>query len=101
VDAQRNNKDFDIKKVEEAQLPEEMKKMTPDQRKAYVEQKGKERDEIAKKIQELSGKRDAYVKEEVTKKGLDTNKAFDHAVRRSLSEQAAKNGFKFEDGEQK
>lgn len=101
VDAKRNNKDFDIAKVQEAQLPEEMKKMTLEQRKAHVEQKGRERDEIAKKIQELSGKRDAYVKEEVTKRGLDTNKAFDYAVRKSLNEQAAKNGFKFEEGDQK
>ena len=101
VDAQRKDKNFDVAKLEEAQLPEEMKKMTPDQRKAYVEKKAKERDEIARQIQELSAKRDAYVKEEVTKRGLDTNKAFDHAVRRSLSEQAAKSGFKFEEGQEK
>ena len=48
-------------------------------------------------IRELAGKRDAFVKEEITKKGLDTNKAFDEAVKRSLNEQASKNGFKFEE----
>jgi hypothetical protein len=97
IDAQKNNKDFDLAKVPEDQLPEDMKKMTLDQRKEYLARKSKERDEIARKIQDLSGKRDAYVKEEITKKGLDTNKAFDEAVRRSLNEQAAKNGFQFED----
>ena len=56
----------------------------------------KERAQIAKQIQELSGKRDAYIKEEVQKKGLDTNKAFDEAVRKSITEQGAKKGFEFE-----
>ena len=44
----------------------------------------------------MSAKRDAYIKEEVQKKGLDSNKGFDQAVRKSITEQAAKNGFEFE-----
>ncbi|HYE21290.1 MAG TPA: vWA domain-containing protein [Tepidisphaeraceae bacterium] len=95
VDAQRN-KDFDITKLKDEELPEEMRKMTPDQRKAHVDAKARERADIAKQIQDISAKRDAYVKEEVSKKGLDTNKAFDEAVRRSINEQAAKRGFQFE-----
>jgi hypothetical protein len=101
IDAQKNNKDFDLSKVKEAELPEEMKKMTLDERKAYLDKKSKEREEIAKKIRDLSGKRDAFVKEEITKKGLDTNKAFDEAVKRSLNEQASRNGFKFDEPEKK
>jgi len=96
VDAMRNQKDFDITKLKEEDLPDELKKMTPEQRKAHVEAKAKERDQIAKQIQDLSGKRDAYVKEEVSKKGLDTNKAFDEAVKKSINEQAAKRGFQFD-----
>lgn len=97
VDAQKNQKDFDLSKVKEDQLPEEMKKMTLEERKAHIEKKSKERDAIAKQIQELSGKRDAFIKEEVSKKGLDTNKAFDEAVRKSINEQASKKGFQFEE----
>ena len=92
----QQRKDFDIKKVKEEELPEELRKMTPDERAAYVAKKSKERDEIAGQIKELSVKRDAYIKDEVQKKGLDTNKAFDQAVRQSITEQAAKKGFEFE-----
>ena len=73
-----------------------LRKMTPEARVAFVEAKSKEHAQIAKQIQELSGKRDAYIKEEVQKKGLDTNKAFDEAVRKSITEQGAKKGFEFE-----
>lgn len=99
VDASKN-KDFDIKKVKTEELPEEMRKMTPDERAAFVEKKGKERGEIATQIKELSTKRDAYIKDELQKKGLDTNKGFDQAVRKSITEQAGKKGFEFE-GEKK
>ena len=97
VDAAKNNKDFDVKKLKEEELPDEMRKMTPEARVAFVETKSKERAEIAKQIKELAGKRDAYIKEEVQKKGLDTNKAFDEAVRKSIMEQAGKKGFEFEE----
>ena len=96
VDAAKRNKDFDVKKLKDEELPDELKKLTPDERAAYVEKKGKERDAISKQIQEISVKRDAYIKEEVQKKGLDTNKAFDQAVRKSITEQAAKKGFEFD-----
>lgn len=98
VDAQKTDKNFDIAKVKEEQLPDEMKKMSVEERKAYVEKKSKERDEIGKQIRELATKRDAYIKEEITKKGLDTNKAFDEAVKKSITEQAARKGFQFEEG---
>jgi hypothetical protein len=97
VDAAKNNKDFDVKKLKDEELPDEMRKMTPEARVAFVETKSKERAEIAKQIKELSDKRDVYIKEEVQKKGLDTNKAFDEAVRKSIMEQAAKKGFEFEE----
>jgi hypothetical protein len=96
VDAARNNKDFDITKVNDEDLPDDLRKLKPEDRKAAIEAKSKERDQIARQIQELSAKRDAYIKEEITKKGLDTNKAFDQAVRQSLTNQASKTGFQFD-----
>jgi len=95
VDASKN-KDFDIKKVKTEDLPVELQKMTPDERAAYVEKKAKEREGIAAEIKGLSEKRAAYIKEEVQKKGLDTDKAFDEAVKKSITEQAGKKGFEFE-----
>ncbi|HEY7117461.1 MAG TPA: hypothetical protein VH475_12810, partial [Tepidisphaeraceae bacterium] len=97
VDAAKNNKDFDITKVKDEDLPDDVRKLKPEERKAYVEAKSKERDQIAKQIKDLSAKRDTYVKEEVAKKGLDTNKAFDQAVTKSITEQASKRGFEFEE----
>lgn len=96
VDATKSVKDFDVKKLKDEELPEEMRKMTPDQRVAYVAGKTKEREQIAQKIKALSVKRDAYIKAEVAKKGLDTNKSFDESVRKSITEQAAQKGFEFE-----
>jgi len=96
VDAQKNNKDFDLAKIKDEDLPEDLRKLKPEDRKALIESKSKERDGIAKQIQELSTKRDAHIKQEITAKGLDTNKAFDQAVQKSLTEQASKKGFTFE-----
>ena len=39
---------------------------------------------------------EAFVKEQIQKQGLDPNKAFDGAVRKSLDEQAEKKGFTIE-----
>jgi hypothetical protein len=100
VDAAKNDKEFDIKKIKTEELPEELRKMTADQRSEFITKKSKERDDIASQIKELASKRDAYIKDEVQKKGLDTNKAFDEAVRKSITEQAGKKGFEF-DGEKK
>jgi hypothetical protein len=96
IDAAKSDKNFDLKKLKDEELPEEMRKMTPDERTAYLAKKSKERDEIAEQIKGLSVKRDAFIKEEVQKKGLDSNKGFDQAVRKSITEQAAKSGFEFE-----
>lgn len=90
------NKEFDVRKLKAEDLPEELRALTSDQRVAYVAEKAKARNDIADQIKQLSTKRDAYIREEVQKKGLDTNKAFDQAVQKSLTEQASKKGFEFE-----
>ncbi|CAA9409656.1 MAG: hypothetical protein AVDCRST_MAG64-2214, partial [uncultured Phycisphaerae bacterium] len=95
VDAAKE-KDFKLDELKDEQLPEPMRKLTPEQRRAYVEQKAKEREVIQAKIKELAAKRDAFVKEESAKKGLTGDKAFDNAVRESLTRQAESKGYKFE-----
>jgi hypothetical protein len=96
IDARKNDKNFDLKKVKEEDLPEELKKLSPDERVKYVDAKAKEREEIGKQIKEIAVKRDAYIKDEVQKRGLTTDKAFDEAVKKSITEQAGKKGFEFE-----
>jgi hypothetical protein len=60
------------------------------ERKARLEQKAKEREELRAKIVELSKKRDEYLAEELKKRGAKDS--FDSSVLEALSEQAAKKG---------
>jgi hypothetical protein len=95
VDACKD-KNFDLSKLKEDQLPEELRKLPADQRKAYVEKRSQEREDIQKQIRELSEKRVAFIKSESEKKGITGDKAFDTAVQGTLKEQAEKKGYKFE-----
>jgi hypothetical protein len=96
IDASKQ-KDFDLSKVEADQLPEEMRKMSAEERAKYLEQKATERAEVQKQIGEVAAKRDAHVKAELEKQGRDGKDALDVAVRSSIKEQAAARGFKFEE----
>src|SRR5262245_17127481 len=87
---------FDLAKVPVEELPEEMRKMDAAARGDYLAKKKAERAEIQARIKELGAKRQAHVKEEMEKKGLDDSKALDRAVREAVREQAGEQGFKFE-----
>jgi hypothetical protein len=95
VDAMQE-KDFDLSKIAEADLPEEMRKLSLDERKAYIAERAKARADLQKKITDLNAKRDLAIKEERAKKGLDDKSAFDAALRGAVREQAEKQGFEFE-----
>jgi Mg-chelatase subunit ChlD len=95
VDASKE-KDFKLEEVKKEELPKEMQEMTLEEKKAYVEAKAKERDEIQKKVTDLSKKRDTYVGEELKKLGSSQEKAFDEVVRRAVRTQAATRNFQFE-----
>lgn len=86
---------FDLEQVPVEQLPEEMKAMTPAQRKALLLQKTEERAALAAKVKELDAKRAAFVKAEMARQGLDDSKALDRAIRDAVREQAAAAGFTF------
>lgn len=94
VDASKQ-KDFDVAKVEPAQLPPDMQKMNEGERKAFIEKKSTERAEIQKQIQELGVKREAYLKTELEKQNK-SGTGLDEAVKNSLRRQAEKKGFTFE-----
>lgn len=95
VDAKNKDKEV-LEKVSEDALPENMKKMNAEERKAYVEQQGQKRQEIQKQIKDLSAQREAYVKAEMEKKGLDESKGFDAALRKMIRQQAQAKGFEFD-----
>jgi hypothetical protein len=96
VDAVRN-KQVKLEDVKEADLPDEMKKMSLPERTEYLAKKEKEREELRAKIAELSKKRAEYIAEEFKKRGADNKNAFDVIMLQNLKEQAAKKGFRFEE----
>jgi hypothetical protein len=87
-------KDFDITKIKEEDLCDELKKLKPDERLAYVKKKAEERADIQKKIADLSAKRQKKVDEELAKKPkTDGEKALDEALKTILRDQAKSRGF--------
>jgi len=90
VDAVKEKR-ADVTKLAEDELPAEMKKMTQDERKKYVEKKNEERGKIQAQIARLNGERQKYVEAEMKKLAAQTGKeTFDAAVITAIREQAAK-----------
>jgi hypothetical protein len=90
-----DNSAWDLVEVPEAELPEEMRKMTAEQRAAHLASKAREREELQAKVKELDTKRRAFVAEEIAKQGLDDSKALDRVLRETIREQAGAAGFEF------
>lgn len=90
-----NNKKLELKEVKDEQLPEELRKMTLEQRETYVAEQTKRRSEIQQKIKDLSVARDKYVVEEQQKQAAAPAAALDAAVQGSARAQAEKAGYKF------
>jgi hypothetical protein len=97
IDRMQRDKEFDVKKVPVDQLCDEMKKMTPQEREAYLKKKLEERQGLQRQIAELNQKREEFIRAELKKNPDPANKAFDEAVRGALREQAATKGIKIPD----
>lgn len=82
-----------VEELEEDQLPEEMKNMTVEERKAYVEDKTKERESIQNKINKLSEERRKYIAQKLAEGNDNT---LDAAMLKMIREQAAEKNYKFE-----
>ena len=94
VDRMKEDKDFDIRKFKEEELPDEIKALKPDERLAYVRKKAEEREGVQKKIAELSAKRSKKVQEELAKQPRAAGeKTLDDVLKSTLREQAQGKGF--------
>ncbi|MBX3400055.1 MAG: VWA domain-containing protein [Gemmataceae bacterium] len=94
VDKLKQDPKFDLTKLKESELCDEMKKLKPEDRKAYVEKKAQERETLRKEIGELSAKRQKLIDEELKKLPKDAGeKALDDALRGIIREQAQGKGF--------
>jgi hypothetical protein len=88
--------DFKTKKVnladlKEDELPEELKKLTPAQRIAFVEEKIQQRDSLQKVLNTLVRKRDSYITTELAKKDSTTvNASFNMVIYEKMKTQTKK-----------
>jgi hypothetical protein len=95
VDAQKAGK-IKVEELKKEDLPEEMQKMREDERKAYIEDKAKEREKIQAEINKLNEERKKYVAEEMKKQSQSGANTLETAVIQTIRDQAAKKNFKFE-----
>lgn len=96
VDAVAEGK-VDLAEVPAEDLPEEMRDMSPQERKAYVDTLARKRKELQKKISEIQEQRTAWQRKEMQKRGLDGEESFDTALRQQIREQAQAAGIQFKE----
>lgn len=95
VDRMKNDPKFDIKKLKEDELCDELKKLKPEERESYVKKKAEERANLRKQIDDLNGKRAMYIQEELKKQPKSQgDRAFDDAMKTAIRDLAAKKGIK-------
>jgi post-segregation antitoxin (ccd killing protein) len=87
-------KDFDISKLKDEELPEEMRKLNAEERKAFVAKKTAEREALQKELGALAKEREKFVAEKMKETGKDTS--LGAAVTGAVREQASKKGVVFE-----
>lgn len=94
VDKMKDDPKFDVTKLKEEELCDEMKKLKPEERVAYLKKKAEERAGIQKEINDLSAKRAKVVEEERKKQPkTDGEKALDEALKGIIRDQAKEKGF--------
>lgn len=86
-------KEFEITKLKEEELPAEMKKMSAEERKAYIEKNAKERAQLQQQINQLNSEREKFVAQRM-KETAGTN-TLDAVVISAIHEQSAKRNFIF------
>jgi hypothetical protein len=82
-----------IEELKETELPEEMKEMTIEERKEYVEKKAKDRVQIQNKINKIDKQRRDYIANQLVE-GKDNT--LDAAMLKIIREQAAEKNYEFE-----
>ena len=88
-------KGFDWKSIKKEDLPEEMRKMSAEERKAYIATKKAERLLCQRKIAELSKERTMFVKAKREEMGQESGDTLDAVVVETVRQQAVKKGYTF------
>jgi len=96
VDADRDGK-LKLEEIEAEDLPENMREMSLEERKEYVQAQAARRTEIQQEIGKLNAERKTYVAEQRKKLSAEGKEdTLDAAMVKSLRAQAEKKNFKFE-----
>jgi hypothetical protein len=102
VDRLKEDPKFDVTKLKDEELCEEMRKLKPEERAAYLKKKAEERAAVQKQIHELSARRAKFVEEERKKQPkTEGEKALDEALKGIIREQAKAKGFEVPAAEKK
>ncbi|MGQ0615204.1 MAG: vWA domain-containing protein [Planctomycetaceae bacterium] len=86
-----------LEELKEEDLPEELRKMTLEERRAFVAEMDRKRSEIQKEIAAIQVKRQEFIAQEMAKQAGAGDQAFDKAIREALRKQAESKGFTFEE----
>lgn len=85
-------KDVSLGSIATTDLPDEMQKMSPEERARFVEEKRKEREAVLAKIRDVQSKRETHLKRAMPKPAAT---AFDTKVYDSLKKAGAKSGISY------
>lgn len=88
VDAVKN-KEVKLDDIGAAELPAELQTMDKSKREAYILDQGKKRDDLKKKISDISKKRDEYIQKQTSQ----NKDSFDNQVLSFIKEQARSKGM--------
>ena len=94
LDDLKENK-IKLEDIKDEQLPDDLKKMKPEERKAHVETLQKERDELKKKALDLDKKRLEFIAKKQAEDKGKTVDGFDKQVLETLRKQAEKVNIKY------
>jgi hypothetical protein len=86
-------KDFDLSKIDEKDLPENMQKMTLEERKQYVKEMIAKRAEIQKELRELNAAREKYAAAERARLQGEDSSQLESVVITTVREQATKKHY--------
>lgn len=92
--------DFDLAKIPNEQLPEDMRKMTLEQKKAHILKMAKERKAIQEKIGKLAAERAAHIAKERQEAAEKEGETLGEAINKTIDEQLEKQGYEIKDGQQ-
>ncbi|MFH0777107.1 MAG: hypothetical protein V2A71_00615, partial [Candidatus Eisenbacteria bacterium] len=88
-----------LEEVKTEELPENMKKMSAEEKQKYLDEMRAKREEIKKKIADAGAKRDAFIKDKLKESGAKGD-SFDQIVMNTIFDLAKKKGITYGQAEE-